>query len=75
MENKKKPHTKQKIDSDYQDFFTIFLQLRQKNYLKKKTKIENLEQKPKEELTIEQKHLVENKQKTFDKIQSFDDIR
>ena len=53
MENKKKPHAKQKIESDYQDFFTIFLQLRQKNYLKKKTKIENLEQKSIEELTIE----------------------
>ena len=61
MENKKKPHNKEKIESDYQDFFTVFLQQRQKNYLKKKTKIENLEQKSKDELTIEQKHLVENK--------------
>ena len=53
MENKKKHHGKQHIESEYQDFFTVFLQQRQKNYLKKKTKIEKLEQKPTEELTIE----------------------
>lgn len=53
MENKKKHPSKAIIESDYQDFFTIFLQQRQKNYLKKKTKIEKLEQKSKDELTIE----------------------
>lgn len=57
------------------DFFTQFLEKRQKNFVKKLEKIEELKKKKEEELTTEQKDLIANVHLTNEKIKYFDDIK
>ena len=65
------PTTKPAID----DFFTQFLEKRQKNFVKKLAKISELEKKNPAELTPEQQDLVQNKHLTHERIKYFDDIK
>lgn len=57
------------------DFFTQFLEKRQKHFVKKLEKISELEKKKPNELTPEQNELVQNRHLTLDKIKYFDDIK
>jgi hypothetical protein len=57
------------------DFFTQFLDKRQKNYTKKLDKINELGKKKLGELTPEQQELVQNKHLTLERIKYFDDIK
>lgn len=57
------------------DFFTQFLDKRQKNYTKKLDKINELGKKKLDELTPEQQDLVQNKHLTLERIKYFDDIK
>lgn len=77
----KKPQPKQDqkdkkpAEVTIEDFFTLFLEKRQKHYKNKLPKISELEKKNLEELTPEQRELVQNKHLTHEKIKYFDDIK
>lgn len=57
------------------DFFTQFIDKRQKHYLKKKEKIQELAKKKESELTPEQVDMVQNQAKNEEKIMYFDEIK
>lgn len=59
---------------DFEDFFVNFIRKRRKNYLKKREKIDLLCKKKPEELTPEQKDLIQNKSANDEKIAYFDGI-
>lgn len=66
---------KEKTTIVVDDFFTQFLDKRQKNFNKKLEKIEELKKKNPAELTTEQKDMVTNVHLTLEKIKYFDDIK
>ena len=57
------------------DFFTQFLDKKKRNYTKKLDKIDALQKKNYEELTPEQKDLVNNRQKVVEKANHYEDIK
>lgn len=78
MQKTKKQTKPQKPVETYpavDDFFTQFLDKKKRNYTKKLDKIETLQKKKIEELTPEQKDLVNNRQKVVDKAEYYEDIK
>lgn len=82
QQSKKPTSTKQvteepKVKSTFivEDFFTQFLDKRQKNFVKKLDRIEELRKKPENELTTEQKELIANAHLTQERVKYFDDIK
>ena len=57
------------------DFFTQFLDKKKRNYTKKLEKIEQLQKKTAEELTSEQRDLINNRQKVLDDAAYYDEIK
>ena len=78
MQKQKKTSKPQKTVETFpavDDFFTQFLDKKKRNYTKKIDKIETLQKKNFEELTPEQKELVNNRQRVTEKAQYYEDIK
>ena len=63
------------IETDFEDFFTQYLEKKKRNYYKKLDKVALLMQKDANTLTIEQKSMIENQQKMNDEINYYEEIK
>ena len=72
----KQPHkASATIETDFEDFFTQYLEKKKRNYYKKLDKVAMLVEKNVNTLTIEQKSMIANKQKMQDEINYYEEIK